>query len=100
MARHPEAQTRAQAELDEVLGNNQLPSLADRPQLPYTDAILSEVLRCAPITPLGFPHRLRADDVHCGYFIPQDTVVMPNVWFVIIPRLQYQAKRMITYPLL
>lgn len=43
---HPEVAKKAQAEIDRVLkGRNQLPTLDDRPDLPYVDCILKEVLR-------------------------------------------------------
>ena len=45
MLRHPEVARKAQAEIDEVVGNDQLPSLRDRANLPYVDAVLKEVLR-------------------------------------------------------
>lgn len=47
MARHPEVVKKAQAEIDEVLGSEQLPTLKDRPNLPYIDCILKEVMRWA-----------------------------------------------------
>ena len=48
MIRHPEVAKKAQAEIDEVIGNDQLPSLQDRDNLPYIDCILKEVMRCVP----------------------------------------------------
>lgn len=45
MIGHPDVVKKAQAEIDEIIGNDQLPSLADRPNLPYVDCILKEVLR-------------------------------------------------------
>ena len=45
MTLNPEIQAKAQAEIDEVIGNDQLPSLSDRASLPYIDCILKEVLR-------------------------------------------------------
>lgn len=53
MMAHPEIQKRAQAQLDAVVGPDRLPTLNDRDQLPYIDAILKEVTRSAPVTPLG-----------------------------------------------
>ena len=46
MIRHPEVLLKAQAEIDEVLGHDHLPTLEDRPNLPYIDCLLKEVLRC------------------------------------------------------
>jgi cytochrome P450 len=43
----------AQAELDLIIGPDRLPSISDRARLPYVDALVKEVLRWAPIAPLG-----------------------------------------------
>ena len=51
MAKFPEIQKRAQAEVDALGGR--LPTMADRAQLPYVDAVLSEVLRWVSIAPVS-----------------------------------------------
>jgi cytochrome P450 len=53
MALHPEVQKKAQAELDAVVGNGRLPTVADRSSLPYLECIMSEVLRWQPVAALG-----------------------------------------------
>lgn len=53
MARYPSVLERAQRELDAVVGNDRLPSFEDRPHLPYVNAIISELLRWQPVTPMG-----------------------------------------------
>ena len=53
MTRYPEVQKKAQQELDAVVGNDRLPTIADREHLPYLRALVSEVLRWYPIGPLG-----------------------------------------------
>jgi len=50
---HPEVQRKAQAEIDRVIGNNRLPTLADMSNLPYVEALVKEVFRWNPVTPLG-----------------------------------------------
>ena len=50
---YPEIQRRAQVQLDAVVGPDRLPTLNDRSQLPYIDALLKEVMRFTPVTPLG-----------------------------------------------
>jgi len=53
---YPDVQKKAQAELDSVIGRERLPTLEDRPNLPFIDAVCKEVLRWRPATPLGtFP---------------------------------------------
>ena len=50
---HPEVQKRAQKELDVVIGHARVPTFADKPRLPYVVAIVKEVLRWRPVTPIG-----------------------------------------------
>ena len=100
MMMHPEVAQRAQKEIEAVVGSDRLPTFADRPSLPYVDAIMSEVLRWGAPVPLGMsctvnphpsnkdlrqsdiglPHRLMEDDVYDGMHIPRGTLVFPNVW--------------------
>ena len=55
MAKHPEVMRRAQEELDTVC-KDRLPTMADRKQLPYLDAVLAEVLRWVSIAPVSAYH--------------------------------------------
>ena len=80
MAMHPEAQRKAQEELDRVVGSERLPEFEDRSSLPYLSALLKEVLRWHPVTPIGVPHRAVADDEYNGWYIPAGTIVTANVW--------------------
>lgn len=80
MTLYPEIQKKAQAEIDAVVGTDRLPTLADRPHLPYVDAVISETLRWAPVGPLSVAHRLQEDDIHNGYFIPKGSIIIPNAW--------------------
>ena len=85
MTLYPEIQRRAQEEIDTVIGNDRLPSLSDRGSLPYTEAIVLELLRWQPVIPLGVPHRCSQDDEYNGYLIPKDSIIMPNQWLVPFP---------------
>jgi cytochrome P450 len=53
MTLFPDAQKKAQAEIDAVVGPARLPSFADRHSLPYTEALVKEVLRWHVVTPVG-----------------------------------------------
>jgi len=53
MTLYPEVARKAQAELDMVIGADRLPTFADRPHLPYIEALVKEVLRWNVVTPLG-----------------------------------------------
>jgi len=76
----PEKQRLAQEEIDRVIGRDRMPSLADRESLPYTDALVHEVLRWRPVSPLGVPHASTAPDMYNGYFIPEGTIVIGFTW--------------------
>ena len=58
MMLYPDAQERAQAEIDAVVGIDRLPTFEDRSSLPYVEAVLRETLRWNPVFPLGtfIPH--------------------------------------------
>ncbi|KAI0066989.1 cytochrome P450 [Artomyces pyxidatus] len=77
---HLEAQIRAQAELDTVVGRARVPTFADLPHLPYVAAMVKEALRWRSVGPLGMPHRSTEDDWYEGMFIPKGTTCIANVW--------------------
>ncbi|KAF9228731.1 cytochrome P450 [Gyrodon lividus] len=79
MLQNPDSQKRAQAEIDEAVGVDRLPSFDDRPSLPYVEAVLRETMRLYPIVPLAVAHATVSDDVFEGYFIPKGSTVVPNV---------------------
>ncbi|KAJ7493305.1 cytochrome P450 [Mycena galericulata] len=89
MVLQPDAQRKAQRELEEVLGHCATPSLADRPRLPYTGALISEIFRRYTIGPLGLPHVAAEDDVHNGFFIPKDAIILTNNWLFYRDRKTY-----------
>ncbi|KAI0092430.1 cytochrome P450 [Irpex rosettiformis] len=64
MALNPGLQQRARNELDSV-------------------AVFLECIRWMPAAPLGAPHSLSQDDYSNGYFIPSDTIIVPNVWHML-----------------
>ncbi|KAH9994294.1 cytochrome P450 [Russula vinacea] len=77
---YPEVQKRAQKEIDTVTGGLRLPDYADRPRLPYVDALCREVMRWSMATPVGVPHATTQDDVYEGYLIPKGAIVIANAW--------------------
>ncbi|KAG1819138.1 cytochrome P450 [Suillus subaureus] len=83
MTLFPDAQKKAQAEIDVVVGPDRLPSFADRDSLPYTEALVKEVLRWNVVGPLAIPHCVTEDDIHDGYHIPKGSLVIPNIWFML-----------------
>ncbi|QRV89144.1 cytochrome P450 family protein [Ceratobasidium sp. AG-Ba] len=85
MTLYPNAQTKAQAEISDYLQRQQrmiLPS--DRASLPYTSALVRELLRWHPITNL-VAHQSNQEDCSVAlgdktYRIPAHSIVVANVW--------------------
>lgn len=80
MILYPDVQDKVHEELDAVVGRGTLPTFADRPRLPYLQAVLYEVMRWSPPSPLGLPHVTTASDTYEGYYIPKGTMVLFNYW--------------------
>ncbi len=49
MVLNPDIQSRAQSEIDEVVGRDRLPNFADRDALPYVQCLMQEVMRYVPV---------------------------------------------------
>ena len=100
MGMYPEVMQKAQAQIDEVVGKGRLPEFSDIENMPYIQAIVKELLRWQPVTPLGkceldkslrgntnrplvtaVAHKASEDDEYRGYYIPKGTVVLGNSWY-------------------
>jgi len=53
MTLFPHVAKKAQAEIDAVVGTDRLPTFDDREHMPYSNALLKEVLRWNAVTPIG-----------------------------------------------
>ncbi|CAE7160460.1 unnamed protein product [Rhizoctonia solani] len=104
-ALYPEIAKKAQTEIDSVVGRERIPSLQDRSLLPYTDAMVQEVMRMCPPVPLGMcgsqplnrslmyspitrpskglAHQATEDIVFHGYRIPKGATINPNIWAIL-----------------
>ncbi|KAL9712316.1 hypothetical protein Ac2012v2_003552 [Leucoagaricus gongylophorus] len=82
MALYPQAQKKAQEELDRVIGNR-LPEFNDRPNLPYINAMVKESLRWQLVTPLAVAHMATEADEYNGYYIPKGTTIFGNSWSIL-----------------
>ncbi|KAG8550072.1 hypothetical protein GDO81_029043 [Engystomops pustulosus] len=50
-----------------------------RKQMPYTDAVIHEILRFGDIAPVGLPHSTPRDITFRGYFIPKGASIITVV---------------------
>ncbi|KAJ3474621.1 hypothetical protein NLI96_g12354 [Meripilus lineatus] len=76
---NPQAQKKAQGEIDKVIGVHRLPDFTDREALPYVECLMYETMRWHPAVPLGIPHRVMEDDMYEGMFIPKGSTIVPNI---------------------
>ncbi|XP_006502998.1 cytochrome P450, family 2, subfamily j, polypeptide 13 isoform X1 [Mus musculus] len=79
MALYPEVQENVQAEIDRVIGQSKHPSLADRDSMPYTNAVVHEILRMGNSVPLNIPREVAVDTTLAGFHLPKRSVVMTNL---------------------
>jgi hypothetical protein len=99
---YPEAQMRAQAEIDQIIGSQTPPTWSDLEDLPYVKAFMEEVsfkivsfswliipecCRFRPVDPLLIPHAMSKDEYVCSFlcvnitdpnhFIQVDGMLLP-----------------------
>ncbi|XP_033744220.1 cytochrome P450 2J6-like [Pecten maximus] len=72
-------QNKLRQEIETVIGTSRLPSLADKPNMPYYEAFIMEVLRMGNIAPLSVGHGARTDIWFRGMVIPKGSVIIPNL---------------------
>ncbi|XP_068089345.1 uncharacterized protein [Hyperolius riggenbachi] len=76
MIKYPDVQRKVQKEIERVIGSSQ-PQAIHRKNMPYTEAVISEIQRFGDIVPTNLPH-CTTQDVHFrGHFIPKGTHVLP-----------------------
>jgi len=80
MTAYPDVQKKAQAQIDEVVGEDRSPTWQDYDRLPYVAQCVKETMRWRPVTPLAFPHALAEDDWVDGKFLPKGTTIIVNAW--------------------
>ncbi|XP_059196419.1 cytochrome P450 2J2-like [Centropristis striata] len=91
MAKYPEIQEKVQAEIDRVIGQSRQPSMEDRANLPYTDAVIHEIQRMGNIVPLGLPHITNRDIQLRGYTIPKGVTIITNLTSVLFDKNEWET---------
>uniref|UniRef100_A0A3Q3SLV5 Cytochrome P450 2J2-like n=1 Tax=Mastacembelus armatus TaxID=205130 RepID=A0A3Q3SLV5_9TELE len=79
MILYPDIQERVQAEIDTVVGSSRQPSLTDRENMPYTDAVIHEIQRMGNISPLNLVRTANKDTMLDKYTIPKGTMILPTL---------------------
>lgn len=82
LLRHKDALTKAQAELNDVVGETRKVEETDIDNLPYLNAVIKETLRLHPPIPFLVPRTNVEDTKFMGYDIPKNTQVLVNAWAI------------------
>lgn len=81
MALYPDAQKKVQAELDEVVGAQELPSSKHLEFLKYVNCTAKECVRWMPTAINGaIPHATVEEDQYRGFRIPAGATIVLAVW--------------------
>ncbi|KPP57315.1 cytochrome P450 CYP2AD8-like [Scleropages formosus] len=89
--KNPEVQKKVQAEIDRVVGQSRQPTMADKVNMPYCDAVIHEIQRKADILPLGVPRMATKDTTLGGYFIPKGTSITSNLSSVLNDKSEWET---------
>ncbi|TNN46534.1 Cytochrome P450 2J5 [Liparis tanakae] len=84
-------QDKVQAEIDDVIGQTRLPTMEDRLNMPYTNAVIHETQRMGNIVPLNGPRKAARDTTLGGYFIPKGTSFMPSLTSVLFDKTEWET---------
>ncbi|KAM8889842.1 cytochrome P450 2J6-like [Synchiropus picturatus] len=91
LIKHPEIQKKVQAEIDQVIGQNRLPTMSDRANMPYTDAVIHEIQRIGNIVPLNILRAARRDTMVGGHCIPKGTTLLPMLTSVLFDKNEWET---------
>ena len=82
MVKYPEVQDKVHEEIQRQVGSSRPVYMEDKLALPYTQAVLQEIMRFTCIGPLALPHAAQADIQLEGgkYLIPKGTCIFPNLY--------------------
>ncbi|CAE6460257.1 unnamed protein product [Rhizoctonia solani] len=83
LAAFPEAQKKAQDEIDKIVGTDRMPTLDDFAELPYIQSVVKEVHRWRPVAALIMPRRTIEEINYRGYRIPVGSMIFVNNWGIL-----------------
>ncbi|CAG04833.1 unnamed protein product [Tetraodon nigroviridis] len=79
MIYYPHIQEKVHAEISAVIGSSRDPSITDRENMPYTNAVIHEIQRMANIIPLNVVRVASKDTMVGNYTIPKGTIIMATL---------------------
>lgn len=78
--RHPHAIRRLQEEIESVIGKHRKVNESDLASMKYLQCVVKETLRLYPAGPLTLPRESVGAVTVAGYYIPNKTLLMVNLW--------------------
>uniref|UniRef100_A0A8C6ZKM1 Cytochrome P450 2J2-like n=1 Tax=Nothoprocta perdicaria TaxID=30464 RepID=A0A8C6ZKM1_NOTPE len=91
MAMYPHVQEKVHLEIDSVIGQSRQPAMDDKENMPYTSAVLSEVLRMGNIVPLGVPRMSTSDTTLAGFHLPKGTTLMTSLTSIMFDKTVWET---------
>ncbi|XP_040210991.1 cytochrome P450 2C3-like [Rana temporaria] len=91
LSHYPDVQAKVQQEIDEVTQSLHLPGIENRPQLPYTNAVIHEIQRVLDLAPFAFFHAVTKDIEFRGYTLPKGTIILPFLTSVLNDPSQWET---------
>ncbi|KAJ6651364.1 hypothetical protein lerEdw1_021043 [Lerista edwardsae] len=79
MASHPDIQDKVRKEIEEVFGSSQIIHYRDRKKLPYTTAVIHEIMRSKYVLLFGVPRKAAEDVNMLGFFIPKGASIFSDM---------------------
>uniref|UniRef100_A0A8C1V8J5 Cytochrome P450 2J6-like n=2 Tax=Cyprinus carpio TaxID=7962 RepID=A0A8C1V8J5_CYPCA len=91
MAKFPEVQEKVHSEIDQVIGQTRQPLMEDRAHLPYTYAVMHEILRFANVLAFIPPRVASKDTTVAGCLIPKGVMVLPMLKPILEDKNEYHS---------
>ncbi|XP_043937189.1 cytochrome P450 2J6-like [Protopterus annectens] len=90
MMAYPCVQEKCYKEIESIADGKEFVSYDDRLRMPYTQAVIHEILRFGNVVPLAVPHSTTKEVLFKGYTIPQGTRVMADLNSVLRDETQWK----------
>ncbi|CAG5115332.1 unnamed protein product [Candidula unifasciata] len=76
---HQKVQDKVYDEIKNKVGTFRTPTIHDKSQLTYLNAVIMETQRLASIAPVALPHQCSEEVTLKGFTIPKGTMILPNL---------------------
>ena len=81
LVKYPAVNERCREEINSIVGGDDL-SIEHEKSLPYFVATIFDILRLSSVLPTALPHATTQDVKLKSFKIPQNTIILPNLWAV------------------